>query len=70
MNHHQIEKIATSMKIEIRNAAATNLNHSKYGTHASSSRHYCHVRIIERAAYVTPLAKVHGIQPKLHNQSH
>ena len=48
MNHHQIEKTAASMTIEIRNAAAINLNHSQYDTHPSSSRRYCRVSIIEQ----------------------
>ena len=48
MNHHQIEKTAASMTIEIRNAVATSLNHSQYDTHENSGRLYCRVRIIER----------------------
>jgi len=33
MNHHQIEKTVASISIEIRNAVATSLNHSRGPNH-------------------------------------
>ena len=62
MNHHQIEKTAASMNIEIRNAVAISLNRSQYDTHENSGRLYCRARLLS-AAYVTPSGKVHGIHP-------